>query len=647
MNHPSMELYRRYGSQISLDQLSLGFLVRGTNLKITYDAGNSQKRVLQLKFTGEADCQEMASIFGRLGLPVKAGVGGDRPGSRRLNTAGSWSMTPPNSQPRTAWSSHGSASSQTLPSAEPSLSMELPHLGSQARLRLPLPDMPRTSAGSSSPAAHVVSGYLLESREPVPRPFSSQARLDNEKPAAPELQSSAEVLPSRHPSSRSMYGQGYSYRFDGGAGELLETDPPSRYDINRQFNPSHFHEPLQGQVGDAGTPTLVSTQGPVRPVYAPRVERLPEPAPVGVAPPPSYAPSSLEESQQRPLTVHADGNMAPPPLPERTAASQARSWKRPTRGSVSPGRRSSTRLATKRSSAGVEEDLQHQLPSASAPGQVLLPRVSPSTGLQSTMQESSDMATPMTPGNVVPTASAGVEATGASETIPPATADNSAPPKPKAKAPRKRTSTKTIKSSGPARKRQPRKTKAQIQAEAKAAAQAEAPCQEQLPAQGHIPEVNQGIMVEQKIKHSVDSTNPASDHPVVAVGPAAGVAMAPPEPQKIKAAPPAMDTPAPLPVAHPSDEYPTRDAIPDCMFPEIRPHPDTTTPVPPPISPLSPPAAPSAPLPFLSKEEAEALFDDRFNAAIGRVMGSILPHVTEIEGSLRTFVDAIRRLNPS
>ena len=44
MKHPSMELYRRYGSQISLDQLSLGFLVRGTNLKITYDAGNSQVR---------------------------------------------------------------------------------------------------------------------------------------------------------------------------------------------------------------------------------------------------------------------------------------------------------------------------------------------------------------------------------------------------------------------------------------------------------------------------------------------------------------------------------------------------------------------------------------------------------------------------
>ena len=520
-------------------------------------------------------------------------------------------------------------------------------MGSQARLHLPLPDVPRTSAGSSSPAAHAVSGHLLESREPVRRPFSSQARLDYEKPAL-DLQSPAEALPSTHSSSQSAYGQGYRYRFNGGAGELLERDPPNRCDLNRPFNPSQFHEALQGHVGDTVNPTLVSNQGPVRPSYAPRVERLPEPAPVNVAPPlASYAPSNQEEPQQRPLTVHADGNMAPPPLPERTAASQARSRKRPSGGSASPGRRSSTRLATKRSSTGAEEDAQHQLPSASAPGQVSLPSVSPSTGLQSTIPGSSEMATPMAPGSVVPTAMADVETTAAAETIPAATVENSAAPKPKAKAPRKRTTTKTTKSSGTARKRPPRKTKAQIQAEKNAAAQAGAPPQERLPAQGHSLEANQGAVVEQEIKHPVDSTNPATDLPAAAVDPAAGLAMVPPEPKKAETAPLPVDIPAPLSVAHPLGEDPIRSAMSDCTVPEVQPHPDTATPVPPPISPLSPPPVPPAPLPFLSKEEAEALFDQRFNAAIGRVMGSILPHVTEIEGSLRTFVDAIRRYNPS
>lgn len=56
LKDPSMETFRRYGAQVSLDQLPLGVLVRPPNLRISYSIENGQ-------VSRQAKRQEEGSMF--------------------------------------------------------------------------------------------------------------------------------------------------------------------------------------------------------------------------------------------------------------------------------------------------------------------------------------------------------------------------------------------------------------------------------------------------------------------------------------------------------------------------------------------------------------------------------------------------------
>lgn len=312
--------------------------------------------MLQLKFAREVDCEEMAAIFGRLGLPVRTS---DRSGPRRLDTAGSWTATPPSSQGPSTWSSHGSSSSQTIQGQDGSQPGELPHQESQSRQHMPMPELPHTSAGTitttSSLAGHGFSDQLTESSRYFHRAASSHGPLHSSQ----RVNTDNGPLESSHPSGslagHSRVGPGYEYPPESRSGELVERSPMTPLDVNQQSYrpPSQYdleirRETVPFTATRSSNPVLVTrTSDSFQRDQHPPVSRVS-----------SYvqqvASSRSLEMQQRPWTVHAQGGMAPPPVPDRFWTNQVNAKRKSSEETPSPGRRS-IRLAAMRASEGPDD----------------------------------------------------------------------------------------------------------------------------------------------------------------------------------------------------------------------------------------------------------------------------------------------------
>ncbi|KAI9882241.1 MAG: hypothetical protein M1823_006013 [Watsoniomyces obsoletus] len=390
LQHPAMEPFRREGARISLDQLPLGVLVKAPNLRLTYAAGISQKQMLQLKFIHAGDCQEMASIFERMGLPVRAASTSDRPDSQRLKTAGSLSATPPSSQTRNTWSSHGNTSSQTVRPVEGARLPEEPYLGVFAGRGVNAPEAVRASTAVSPSVSMGPAAFSA----PFARSPLSQRPMEAEK-ETPASYSHASQIPAHvpvytaagHPSGSSSGSQtrvAMVNHIPANSGMVQHrtpaTEPQSIYQAEhgRINNPS---ERVSTATGPASQ--YISAPSPQRKdVYLPQLSTA-----ALLFPPPSHS-----APQPRPWTTHGSGDMAPPPVPDRFWAGQVGSGGSQTRKARDApvyGRRI-TRLAVKNApdlSLSQEQHLHTAVPAAPAqpvemPPRRELPFETPKTAMQ-------------------------------------------------------------------------------------------------------------------------------------------------------------------------------------------------------------------------------------------------------------------------
>lgn len=316
--------------------------------------------MLQLKFISEAHCQEVATSLEAMGLPVRAGFLLDRPASQRLSTSGSWSsMTPPNSQIRNAWSSHGSSSSQTVQTLESVLAAGELAMESQSHRIKSIPEESRliTTAMSSlipNPLTHSLEyptgfpgTYRTRVQSPSAQPVEThgtpltQQYQQNQPPSQPNATEEFRFYPARRSTGTS--GRVVPTSSSASTQQLHSTLHGTASYANRD---EHGASPMQSQATGIVAATNLS---PTRRESDSVLNHLRSPE--------SLPPLSIPSQQNRgaPTTL-AHNMLGPPPIPERPAPTRGGkvTGKRKLTGPSRPPTRQSERLAIKHVIQGSE-----------------------------------------------------------------------------------------------------------------------------------------------------------------------------------------------------------------------------------------------------------------------------------------------------